>query len=192
MPPPGFHQSLKEQLKKRLVGASVLAALAVIFVPMLVDDDRATLVAPVKLPPAPPLAKRTEQAIAADVIQAPVPPQPPPAPRAPDPEPPAPAQAPSPPPAAQAPPSPSVSTRAPLSAWVIQVGSFREPARADALVARLREAGIDTLAPAKVDIQGETWFRVRVGPEVDRQRAEALLPRVNRIAGLKGRVIRYP
>lgn len=48
---------MEEGLKKRLVGAAVLASLAVIFVPMLIEEplDKVELE---KMPPAPPQKNR--------------------------------------------------------------------------------------------------------------------------------------
>ena len=63
---------------------------------------------------------------------------------------------------------------------------------ADKLVARLRDAGLQTPDPDLVDIKGRRFYRVRVGPVVERSEAEAMLDRVSEIAGTKAQVQQYP
>ena len=81
-----------------------------------------------------------------------------------------------------------------VSAWMIQIGSFSNHANADKLVERLRGKSFTTdIEEAKVG--GKTVYRVLVGPEVDRQRAEKLLARLNaEVKDLKltGKLRRYP
>jgi DedD protein len=93
---------------------------------------------------------------------------------------------------AEPPKPPAATPRTGLRAWAVQVGSFRERDKATQLVARLRKAGFEAMEPDEVVIAGKTWFRVRVGPEVDRKRSERQLTEINRISGLKGLVVRYP
>nr|WP_305800126.1 SPOR domain-containing protein [Thiolapillus sp.] len=78
------------------------------------------------------------------------------------------------------------------SSWVVQVASFSSRGSADKLVKKLRKAGLDTMNPAAVTVNGKKYYRVQVGPELDKQRAQKLLPRINRISGTKGQVVRYP
>jgi DedD protein len=91
-----------------------------------------------------------------------------------------------------APELPADQPRTGLSAWVVQAASLSSRENADKLVARLREAGLPTPDPELVDIRGKRYFRVRVGPVVERSRADAMVARVSEIAGTKAQVQRYP
>ncbi|WP_456404246.1 SPOR domain-containing protein [Thiolapillus sp.] len=213
---------MDEQLKRRLIGASVLVALAIIFLPMLLSHKpvarhsgkmAAIPVEPERnfdpslLQDAPPPNKQVPAPATKPVI-------PKPAPQA-ESKPSKPAQVVETKPDSKPPviqkktttPEPerqvenrvekkpvapkSVSPSSP-SAWVVQVASFSSRASADKLVKKLRKAGLDTMNPSAVTVNGKKYYRVRVGPELDKQRAQKLLPRINRISGTKGRVVRYP
>jgi len=60
------------------------------------------------------------------------------------------------------------------------------------LAAKLRKAGLQVLDPERIELRGKVLYRVQVGPVLEKQRAEALLPKVNKIAGTKGKVRAYP
>ena len=87
----------------------------------------------------------------------------------------------------------------PLSAWVVQVGSFGAQANAIEVRERLRAAGFptfvtDTSAPgtASIDPESPTLFRVQVGPMVDRARAAEVRERVVALLGGDPIVVSYP
>ena len=61
----------------------------------------------------------------------------------------------------------------PLVRWVVQVGSFGTEKPADELVARLRLAGLSAFSE-KVTSDAGAAYKVRVGPELDRDKAVAL------------------
>ena len=65
----------------------------------------------------------------------------------------------------------------PQPGFTVQVASFSDVANAQALVARLREAGYSAYH-REVRQDGNTWQRVFVGPEIKRERAEALRQRL--------------
>jgi DedD protein len=189
---------LEEGLKKRLVGAAVLASLAVIFVPMLIEEpvDKVELEA---TPPAPP-ARPFESRLLRD--EAPIPRRPAPVVR-PEPASPPPVQArpkPKPktstaaakPPKAASRPAPRPGARTGLDAWVVQVGSFSSLDNARKLVARLRKARLQVRDPERIELRGKVLYRVLVGPVLDKKRAQAMLPKVNRITGTQGSVRSYP
>ncbi len=76
------------------------------------------------------------------------------------------------------------------SAWVIQVGVFSNTTNAQALVSRLRAAGL----PASVrswSSGGTQLSRVTVGPDVSKSKLEGMLSRVNQIGGTAGKVVAY-
>ncbi|WP_456380432.1 SPOR domain-containing protein [Thiolapillus sp.] len=210
---------MNEQLKRRLIGASVLIALAIIFLPMLLSHkpvaehpgEMASIPAepvrnfdPSLLQNIPP----REELPAAEIPSVSPAPEPdvaaaPPAPVAPVvaamPEPkPKPKPKPSPPMVSAEKPGTKPGQKAESwpspspSAWVVQVASFSSRASAEKLVKKLRKAGFDTMDPAAVTVGGKKYYRVQVGPELDRKRAQKLLPRINKISGAKGQVVRYP
>jgi DedD protein len=75
---------------------------------------------------------------------------------------------------------------------VVQAASLGNRENADKLVARLREADLPTPDPELVDIQGKRFFRVRVGPVVERAEAEGMLDKVSEITGTPAQVQQYP
>ncbi len=215
-------QTVDEQLKRRLIGATVLVALAIIFLPMLLShkpvarhsgkmaDIPAEPVRnfnpsllqdtpPETQAPAPP-AVVTSPASDAKAAPAVTPSPSVEVQSVPRPEPPVVvAKKASPKPEKKVekkvekkPAAPKPARSSSPSAWVVQVASFSSRASADKLVKKLRKAGLDTMQPAAVTVKGKKYYRVQVGPELDKQRAQKLLPRINRISGTKGQVVRYP
>lgn len=217
-------QTVDEQLKRRLIGATVLVALAIIFLPMLLSHKpvarHAGKMAAIPVEPA----RNFDSSLLQDTppeVKTPTPPVMASSPAsetrtapakipspsvevkpAPKPEPPVVVEK-------KATPKPektiektkkveqktAVSKAGPPSSpssWVVQVASFASRASADKLVKKLRKAGLDTMQPAAVTVKGKNYYRVQVGPELDKQRAQKLLPRINRISGTKGQVVRYP
>jgi len=87
-----------------------------------------------------------------------------------------------------------VKPRVGLSAWIIQVGSFSKRGNAEKLVKQLRGKSFSTDIE-QASVKGRTMYRVLVGPEIDRKRAEAMLARLNRevkALKLKGKLKSYP
>jgi len=172
-----------EQVKKRLVGAAVIVSLAVIFVPMLFDDtvriEPPLLQTRIPKPPEPTPLPFESGVVKDEVAPAPAPQREVPQAMAVEPA-----------------PSPSSDTDEPtasigLRAWVVQVASFSDHDNAMEVVAKLRAAGFDTFLET-AEVSGKTVFRVRVGPEADRIRAQALVPQIKAAVGLEGSVRRYP
>lgn len=200
------------RLKQRIVGAIVLVSLAVIFIPMILTGSKDTGNSPAETN----IPEKPERDFVSRIIpldrQAPQPApllaEPPAAVPTPSKTPAPEAAAPSPGTAASEPPAvtpapaePAVNTvpqAAPapvvaktVSAWVVQVGVFSSKDNAYALRDKLRKQGFD----AFVDPQHEgdtTAYRVRVGPEVKRESAEATQATLQKSAGLKGFVTKYP
>jgi len=71
----------------------------------------------------------------------------------------------------------------PLVRWVVQVGSFGSPESAEDLVARLRLAGFSAFSE-KVSAAAGAVYKVRIGPELDREKAAELAGRVKSEQGL--------
>jgi DedD protein len=79
-----------------------------------------------------------------------------------------------------------------LTAWVVQAASLSSRENADRLAAKLRAADLPTPEPELVDIKGKRFYRVRVGPVIERAEAEAMVEKVSQIAGAKAQVRKYP
>lgn len=71
----------------------------------------------------------------------------------------------------------------PLVRWVVQVGSFSEQERATSLVATLRKSGLPAYSE-QVSSSAGVAYKVRVGPEISRERAVEMLQKVKRDHGL--------
>jgi len=65
----------------------------------------------------------------------------------------------------------------PLVRWVVQVGSFNSSQSAEDLVAQLRLAGLSAYSE-KVSSASGSVYKVRIGPELDRERAAETARRV--------------
>lgn len=198
---------MDERLKRRLIGAAVLASLAVIFVPMLIEDEPppGAGAPPGAIPPredltfksevlkgeiavptdAPPPADGAEPTAA--VPEPPVEPvaEPPPEPVAEEPPPP-PVAAPAPVEKAKVPPpqvakatppapKPPVAAVPKITTWIVQVGNYASRDKADGVARQLRGKGLEVFVEP---IGNPAVFRVAVGPEAERRRAEALIPRI--------------
>ncbi|GIX21371.1 MAG: hypothetical protein KatS3mg121_0154 [Gammaproteobacteria bacterium] len=178
-------------LKQRLVGAVILVALGVIFIPMLFERDpvgRQTVSLEIPPPPGeegfldpaaevfpppefePPAA--VEPVIEAEHRAEGVPH------RDPDTLEDRPQPVPPPAPVERSPAAAPAAVEAPAAApdpgqaWWVQVGSFSRAANAAALRDRLRKAGIEAQVFASRGATGPV-YRVRVGPLADRDAAEA-------------------
>ena len=79
-----------------------------------------------------------------------------------------------------------------LNAWVVQVGSFSERKNADALSAKLKLAGFTTFVEQIVGDNAEV-YRVRVGPELGKEKADAMKSKLQKELKLvKAIVVKYP
>ncbi|MDX1594675.1 MAG: SPOR domain-containing protein [Gammaproteobacteria bacterium] len=167
------------RLKHRLVGAVVLIAIGVIFIPMLLDGpppapEPVTLE---RLPPSPGedyVPRRVDLALPKPGASAPPdePPAPPPAgvPAAPEPE-------------------RSAEGGGPAEGWVIQIGSFSRADNARALRDELRAAGYAAFDEPVTGPDGESLTRVRIGPELDRAALERRLAKLKQDPRFSGAII---
>ena len=158
------------RLKHRLVGAVVLIAIGVIFIPMLLDGpppapEPVTLE---RIPPAPDANLVPRRVDLALPLPAPVPSTP------------APTQAP--PAGADEPTDGPVAapTPGPAGAWAIQLGSFSQAENARALRDRLRKAGYTAFDERLTGPDGKVTTRVRIGPELDRAALERQLAKLKK------------
>jgi DedD protein len=197
-------------MKRRLVGAVVLVSLAVIFLPMLLEEpkDYEVRIDHTNIPPPPPAAPPPFKAGVLPVPEGE--PLIPPLPASPErsiaqaePLPEAvaqvPARPPEPTPEARfvAPPAPAkVASAAPeprggVSAWVVQLASLASREKAEQLEQRLRDLGFSAfLEPIRSG--GRELTRIRVGPEADHARAERIAADIEKKVRIRGQVVRYP
>jgi DedD protein len=195
------------RLKQRLVGAAVLVALGVIFIPMVLQPPEQVQGPDTEIP-AQPAGNFKDRLATAVPTPAPVPDQPPrqvlAPPDAPTPAASAPATATA--PAVETPPVTAELSNAEAelpvpdkasavssgpSAWVVQVGVFSQEVNAQALAKTLRAKGHTTFVER---FAGKTSpnFRVRLGPFKDRASADALQARLKREDKLAAMVKSYP
>jgi DedD protein len=93
--------------------------------------------------------------------------------------------------AALAEPKVSAEASDDLAAWVVQTGSFNTESNARALAEKLRKSNF----PAFVEVvtnAGNSIYRVQVGPELNRTRAEQVQKQIEDIVGVKGIVVPHP
>jgi DedD protein len=181
----------RQRIRHRVVGAAVLAALAVIMVPVLLDirgNDDAVITRTniperpqgfrvVEIPLTPeivtlPGTSPESAAGAGTVTGAP----------ADDPQE---GAAPSPPPAAVAEPPEALP-----QAFAVQIGSFSSEENAAALRDRLRGNGYSAFLD-RATVDGRTVIRVLVGPDARREHSERLRDRIDSELSLKGVVVGY-
>jgi DedD protein len=106
---------------------------------------------------------------------------------------PPPTVSPAPPPPAPTPAVPNAAKEpANLSWWMIQAGSFDDEANAKNLKSRLLQAKIPAFSEKVTAPNGVIKYRVRVGPEKERAKAEEVLKRMESEAGVKGMIVSYP
>jgi DedD protein len=201
---------MQQRLKQRLVGAIVLVALAVIFIPMLLQGpvEREATSIPMEIPQRPVVAVQPQPAAApepADTVANPFTPatpvapaapvEPPPAAQRPADKRPAPATTPAPPASAPVAAGEPVQTQPQtppdLAAWAVQVGSFGTEANALALRDSLRAKGYRAYTEA-IKSSGKTYYRVRVGPTIERAEAEKLQATLAGKESLKGLIVPHP
>lgn len=76
------------------------------------------------------------------------------------------------------------------SAWVIRLGSFRNIENAKSLVATLRSKGYPAQLMPRYIKEGEL-ARVEIGPDLSKQKLEAMTADIESLTGLKGQLLRF-
>lgn len=177
------------QLKQRLVGAAVLLALAVIFLPLILSGPppSETQVVRKEIPPAPkqdfssrvmPLTPPKLNPPVTTVVVTEATPEP---------------AAPAPVSASEADKPNPAPTRTGLRAWAVQVASFSSEENALSLSHRLRKKGYSAFTQNQVNSKGKKIWFVRVGPELAREDADKLKTKLRGKPGFKDAyVVRYP
>ncbi|MCZ6808757.1 MAG: SPOR domain-containing protein [Proteobacteria bacterium] len=83
-----------------------------------------------------------------------------------------------------------VQAISPTGMWAVQLGSFSNQANADHLAADLRRQGFAAFL-SQLQTESGSLHRVRIGPQKNREGAEAMAAKLNS-AGHKGRVVTHP
>lgn len=194
-------------LKERIIGAAVLVVFVVLVVPVFLDgppesgdivservplpgqaaegDTRTVVLARDRDEPVP-----TPAPVSVAVAKTPQPEpeqtaqnaQPDPEPRPEPEEKPAPSE-----PAAQ---QAAVPADSPTGMWAVQLGSFTNQQNAERLAADLRKQGFAAFLSQLSTATGQL-HRVRIGPQKDRESAEAIAEKLAK-AGHKGQVVPHP
>lgn len=187
--------------KHRIIGAIVVVALAVIFIPMILrnhespaersvaqspapDEPAVELdkVAVTKLPPPVAATESVRPPTKTETSRVAPPPPKPPEKKA----------------TASSPPAPAKKARVsnadakhPNSGWVVQVGTFSNVTNATRLEKKLRAEGHPVLVE-HITLGGKKAVRLRVGPFRDRTAALKARARIDKEVGLQGVVLAYP
>lgn len=78
------------------------------------------------------------------------------------------------------------------AAWVVSVGSFSKVENANALMAKLRQAGFATFTRSVTNSNGLQLTSVLVGPELKKERLEQQLPKLQKLTGIERlRLVNY-
>ncbi len=156
---------MDQELKQRLVGAVVITALAAIFVPMLFDDpvdETGRKINELKIPELPSRLQRVNSVKLpekpSDVLNLPA-----------------------------RKPLTTVDSGSgesvDLKRWFLQVGVFSQQINALALQDKLRQQGFSA-SMIKVDSKKGTMYRVKVGPEMSKARAEQVKAKLKKLNNL--------
>jgi DedD protein len=196
---------MERRLKERLIGAAVLVMMAVILIPMILDDtadsdisitesnipsrpedDFNSRIVPVKESDMTPIpvesVSETITEPVEEILEAATPPVVEEMPVVEEDRKTAPAQIKE---------KTASNKQMGVTAWVVQLGSFSSEENAKGLNEKLRLAGYPAFVePLKR--QSGIAYRVRVGPEILRSDAEALQQKLKKSMQIDGIVIRYP
>lgn len=158
---------MEKELQHRILGAIVLVALGVIFIPALLDGSgyraRETRSIEIPLPPKfPPLSQEALEPVATPVDEKIV----------------------------QVVNEQKKQETEPVQAWALQVGTFSSKENADAFAKGLQKEGHAYVDDSLVD--GKKVYRVRIGPEVDRARLEKLRDKLSAERKIKAFITTHP
>ncbi len=166
------------KLKQRLIGAIVIIAIAVILIPMILDGSgkRGSIEPNVKMPPEPEFVFESDLPSTTKLDELPISREPDMKPTPAEEE----VRTGVPRNADQAVANRAVEATADhveadpsLGSWVVQIGAFGEESKALALQERLRAGDYPAFTEWSKD-GGEMIYRVKVGPDLSREKAEKL------------------
>jgi len=159
---------MDQELKQRIVGIIVITALAAIFVPMLFEEpigERGKAISALKIPDYPDVA--VNSVVLPETIEQVI----------------------------NLPESTNIKAqatqayaqRAPsdMQRWFIQVGIFEQESNAISLQNMLVKQGFPVIV-TPVYSEEEVYYRVRVGPELDKKRAEVMKVKIGELNSING------
>ena len=162
---------MESTLLQRLVGAAVLVALGVIFIPALLDGAgykaRQRRDIHVEPKPAFPPPGQTRVAPIATPLSRMVVKQ------------------------ADGNITPAKHIEKPVQAFALQVGTFSQRGNAEGLRDKLRKAGYACFVVPVVD-KGKTSYKVRIGPELEKSRLDKIKPKIKKAFKLDSYVVNHP
>jgi len=191
--------AMERALKERIIGAAVLVVVVVLVVPVFLDGRPGGGEIVSERVPLPGQAEQKSQTVVLnrdrkDPVPAainstpaqeqkqeapkPVVRQPQPEPVKSDPEP------------AKPEPEKIVAAASTTGMWAVQLGSFGDQGNAERLAADLRKQGFAAFL-SQLSTSSGPLHRVRIGPQKDRESAEAMAVRLQK-AGHKGQVLPHP
>ncbi|MFC6440493.1 SPOR domain-containing protein [Bowmanella sp. JS7-9] len=77
-----------------------------------------------------------------------------------------------------------------LAGWVVQLGVFRHDANVKSLLKKLEDAGYRAFS-RKIQTTSGPLNKVFVGPDLDQQKLQNAIPHLKQVTGLQGRVAPY-
>ena len=208
---------MASKFQNRLVGAVVLVAVGVIFLPALLDGDKKyneDQFAAIPLVPKPgdeqeiesiaPIEQTTtpstpsegaSEAMLSEAVTGveqsmATPPQPPTVVPVTPPVQPTPAPPVVTPPVQ--PPAPSVQETKPPKgeAWVVQLGALKNAAKVEEIIAKMHFSGYPVYTVPARPVAGQ-MTRIYIGPSASKSELQAILPHLNELTGLQGEVRAY-
>jgi DedD protein len=155
-------------LQQRLVGAIALVALGVIFIPVLLDGSgyksrHERVVEIPDKPSFPPLSQTTVKPIATPIDLR----------------------------KEEVEKRKKTEPAKPIQSWALQVGTFGNKSNANAFRDKLRKAGHSAYVESSKS-DGKTSYRVRIGPELQKERLEKLKARLKKEQKIDGFVVNHP
>ncbi len=181
---------MERALKERIIGAAVLVLVVVLVVPVFLDGTPGGVEIVSERVPLPGQAEQKSQTVVLDRDRKdPVPAatggtpaqeqiQEAPEPVKSDPEP------------AKPEPQKDTTPASTTGMWVVQLGSFGDQGNAEQLAADLRKQGFAAFL-SQLSTSSGPLHRVRIGPQKDRDSAEAMAARLQK-AGHEGQVVPHP
>jgi DedD protein len=157
---------MDQDLKQRLIGAVVITSLAAIFVPMLFDDpidETGKMISELKIPDSPVRKLTGDSGKLPGSIDEVI-------------------NLPDPLPLKEKGDNPR--TISGMQRWFLQVGIFGQESNAISLKDKIRKQGFSVSIMTVADENG-SLYRVRVGPELDKKRAELLKIKIDKLNNIK-------
>ncbi len=153
---------MDQDLKQRLVGAVVITALAAIFVPMIFDDpidESGKMISELTIPDQPKISKEYNSDYSSTSIEN-----------------------------VSFPETIKQQAKTEMGRWFVQVGIFGEENNAISFRDKIRQQGFPVTIKS-ISSENGVLHRVRVGPELNKKRAEGMKQKIQKLNGLKGILI---